>query len=114
MSNKLLRSAGDGEYILQYTGAQIEEAVAKILSFMIGDSKNNSVVISLGDETFEVVKKDYIDNSFTSINQSLNSKQQQLESGSNIKTINNESLLGAGNISIDGAWSNALRYEEVE
>ena len=32
----------------------------------------------------------------------LSSKQDRLVSGTNIKTINNQSLLGAGNIKIDG------------
>lgn len=32
----------------------------------------------------------------------LSSKQDKLVSGKNIKTINNQSLLGAGNIKIDG------------
>ena len=39
--------------------------------------------------------------STTTINNQLNTKQDTLVSGVNIKTINNESLLGTGNITID-------------
>ena len=36
------------------------------------------------------------------LNDTINTKQDKLVSGSNIKTINNQSLLGSGNISISG------------
>jgi hypothetical protein len=42
-------------------------------------------------------------NSLVSINTSLNNKQARLESGTNIETINGESLLGAGNIEISSS-----------
>ena len=38
----------------------------------------------------------------------LNSKQNTLVSGTNIKTINNQSLLGQGNISIQGGGSDVV------
>ena len=38
----------------------------------------------------------------TDLSSILDSKQANLVSGTNIKTINNESLLGSGNISISG------------
>lgn len=44
------------------------------------------------------------------INSALNSKQATLESGTNIKTINNESLLGSGNITISGISMTVLSY----
>ena len=37
----------------------------------------------------------------SSISSSISSKQDTLESGTNIKTVNNQSLLGSGNISIE-------------
>ncbi len=43
----------------------------------------------------EVAKKDYVDTELTG-------KQATLVSGTNIKTINNESILGSGNINIQG------------
>ena len=43
-----------------------------------------------------------------------NGKQDALVSGSNIKTINGESILGAGNISISaGGWSTALYQHNI-
>lgn len=42
----------------------------------------------------------------TSIDSSLGSKQDSLVSGTNIKTINNESILGSGNITISAASVN--------
>lgn len=39
---------------------------------------------------------------FTDLSQILDSKQETLVSGTNIKTINNQSLLGSGNIDIQG------------
>lgn len=41
----------------------------------------------------------------TEINTALGNKQDTLVSGSNIKTINNESILGEGNITIEGGSS---------
>ena len=38
----------------------------------------------------------------------LNGKQDTLVSGTNIKTINNESLLGSGNIDIQSGGSNVF------
>lgn len=43
----------------------------------------------------------YLDGVSSNIQTQLNSKQSTLVSGTNIKTINNNSLLGGGNISID-------------
>ena len=43
----------------------------------------------------------------------LSSKQDKLVSGTNIKTINNQSLLGAGNINIGGGTSGHLKNYEV-
>lgn len=42
------------------------------------------------------------------------SRQATLVSGTNIKTINNESILGSGNITIQGGTDEALTDEEVE
>lgn len=42
----------------------------------------------------------------------LNNKQDTLVSGTNIKTINNESLLGSGNLEIGGEFSDAVDLTE--
>lgn len=52
------------------------------------------------------------DSKFATI-ESLNSKQDELVSGTNIKTINNESILGEGNITIDVDTSNLLTKDEA-
>ena len=44
----------------------------------------------------------------TQINNSISGKQDTLVSGTNIKTINNESLLGSGNIDIQGGGGKAV------
>lgn len=44
----------------------------------------------------------------TQINNSITGKQDTLISGTNIKTINNESLLGSGNIDIQGGGGKAV------
>lgn len=44
----------------------------------------------------------------TSLNVALGNKQDNLVSGTNIKTINNESILGSGNISINGGSSSII------
>ena len=44
----------------------------------------------------------------TEVNALLNEKQDTLVSGSNIKTINNQSLLGSGNISLQGGGSDVV------
>lgn len=48
---------------------------------------------------------DSISSVVTAIGNSLKTKQDNLISGTSIKTINNESILGAGNINISGSGS---------
>ena len=48
----------------------------------------------------------------TAVQQSLSGKQDTLVSGTNIKTINNQSLLGSGNINISGGSDSYVYYSE--
>ena len=48
------------------------------------------------------------------VNESLSSKQDTLVSGSNIKTINNQSILGEGNITIEGGSGGTSDYDQLE
>jgi hypothetical protein len=51
------------------------------------------------------------------LNQSIGSKQDALVSGTNIKTVNGESLLGEGNIVVSGGESDMSNYytkEEID
>ena len=50
----------------------------------------------------------------TDLASALNSKQDTLISGTNIKTINNQSLLGSGNIDIQGGGGEAKVFKEVK
>lgn len=50
---------------------------------------------------------------FELIKGSISSKQDALVSGTNIKTINNTSLLGSGNISISGGGGSGITLDDV-
>ena len=50
----------------------------------------------------KVASKEYVDNIQTELEAEIEEKQEQLVSGTNIKTINGNSLLGSGNIVIQG------------
>ena len=52
--------------------------------------------------------KPEVDSIATSLQKNINSKQDTLVSGTNIKTINNESILGSGNIDIQGGGGKAI------
>ena len=58
--------------------------------------------------TIEISNKD----SLARLQDELEQKQDQLKSGENIKTINGQSILGNGNISIQGA--NGSAYDDTE
>lgn len=74
-------------------------------NYNIGDSTHrfNDAWITglLRNGTESITVKQIVDN-FTDL---TNNKQDNLVSGTNIKTLNNESLLGSGNISYDAALS---------
>lgn len=77
--------------------------------------------ITLGSADILVAGDRTIDDAFSSVNTSISnlgtSKQDALVSGTNIKTINNESLLGSGNITIQGGGDPSAitdaRIEEI-
>ena len=60
-------------------------------------------ILSPINENKDIVSKKYVDDG-------LSSKQTALVSGTNIKTINNESLLGSGNITISGSFKTREGY----
>jgi hypothetical protein len=55
-------------------------------------------------------QKDLIDK----VNELVDGKQDTLVSGTNIKTINNQSLLGSGNIDIQGGGSDVEAFTAAE
>ena len=67
------------------------------------------------------VQKEHYDSAIYTLNSSVNKvetkiqkKQDKLVSGTNIKTINNESILGSGNIEVKGKEHVSLTYAEWE
>lgn len=58
------------------------------------------------NEVVEFAPKDYTDNIISGLTNELSEKQDTLISGSNIKTINGQSILGSGNIVIESSSSN--------
>lgn len=70
------------------------------LYFLVWDTASDSYKL-LTIEEFNKYKTD-IDGQIENIYVLLDSKQATLVSGVNIKTINNNSLLGSGNITIEG------------
>ena len=67
------------------------------------------------------VQKEHYDSVISTLNSSVNKletkiqkKQDKLVSGTNIKTINNESILGSGNIEVKGKEHVSLTYAEWE
>ena len=55
----------------------------------------------------------YLDGVTSAIQTQLNNKQATLVSGSNIKTINNQSILGSGNITISGGSGGGITLSDV-
>jgi len=58
--------------------------------------------------------KPEVDSIATSLQNNINSKQDTLVSGTNIKTINNESILGSGNIDIQGGGSSYTAGDGID
>ena len=65
---------------------------------------NGTTILGSGDLTIEIpsieglASETYVDNKISAVNTSIASKQDKLVSGTNIKTINGNNLLGSGNI----------------
>lgn len=70
------------------------------------DGSERMFIKNTVNEIVEFVPKDYIDNATSGLTNELSEKQDTLISGSNIKTINGESILGSGNIVIESSSSN--------
>lgn len=61
-------------------------------------------------DTSNFVDKETLSNEIDAINIALNQKQNTLVSGQNIKTINNQSIVGSGNITIEGGSADLSNY----
>lgn len=62
----------------------------------------------------ETVTKEEFNAAIEGVNNGISAKQDVLVSGTNIKTINNESILGIGNIEINADTSSLASKEELQ
>ena len=90
-------ASGDNIVITDYSDSSKIKRVANILASHVKDSSAHTNIGSSANATQETIN--------TSIDTALSGKQATLVSGTNIKTVNNESLLGSGNITIQGGSS---------
>lgn len=65
-------------------------------------------------DTSNFVDKETLTYEIDAINNSLSQKQDTLVSGQNIKTINNQSIVGSGNITIEGGSGNIVELTQSE
>ena len=65
-------------------------------------------------DTTNFVDKETLTYEIDAINIALNQKQDTLVSGQNIKTINNQSIIGSGNITIEGGSGNIVELTQSE
>ena len=83
-------ASGDNILITDYSDSSKIKRVANILAGHVKDSTAHSNIGSSANDTQATINSD--------IDTALSGKQATLVSGTNIKTVNNESLLGSGNI----------------
>lgn len=83
---------------------QVKEGDTVLLGFLDNNIYNPIVYGIIGRETVDAELSNISENPVQNkiITSALNGKQATLISGTNIKTINNTSLLGSGNIDIQG------------
>lgn len=89
-------------------GAKLLGVVSGVTKLVkVGDVKPDMTDYVQKSNTNGLLKNDgKVDtNTYLTQHQDISGKQDKLISGTNIKTINNESLLGAGNITIEGGGS---------
>ena len=94
-----------------YTSAQTESAITQAVSGKVDTSTFNTysgsveTALNAKADTATTYTKTEVDNAITA---ATSTKQDTLVSGTNIKTINNESILGSGNITIEGGGGKAI------
>ena len=86
---------------------QLRKDVDKIYGD-IYNLQNKELSIYTKDEINGILKTEYPDRS--ELESSLATKQDTLISGTNIKTINDNSILGSGNITIEGSSGDLSDY----
>lgn len=99
-----------------YTKSEVDQAISDATSALTPVDLSNyytsaqtdqKIATASGNTITAVEGKGYATTATTAdLQQQVNGKQATLVSGTNIKTINNESILGEGNITIQGGGSN--------
>ena len=120
---------GEGNVTNNNTQINIESAGLTISSDSNDGEDSNTIEITPTDVTINgdaVATEDYVNSAVSgkadttavtaSINSAVSGKQDTLVSGTNIKTINNQSLLGSGNITISGGsgGSNVVEVTQAQ
>lgn len=104
--NVISASGGGGDLSNYYTKAEVDE-MSEVAAQGINDLNTNKLDVTAytpTDLTNYYTKSET--SGKTEIQTALGTKQDTLVSGTNIKTVNNESLLGSGNITIQGGGGN--------
>lgn len=108
VNNKINETVSDKAY----TKAEMDALLDRKASYQMVYTKvemDNKLDDKLDVSAYTFVEADYYKKNETSgkteIESALNGKQDTLVSGTNIKTINNQSLLGSGNINIESSGS---------
>lgn len=99
-------SAAGGDLSNYYTKSEVDE-MSEVAAQGINDLNTNKLDVTAytpTDLTNYYTKSET--SGKTEIQTALGTKQDTLVSGTNIKTVNNESLLGSGNITIQGGGGN--------
>lgn len=78
------------------------------------DGKMRSVIFEFSGTNCVATLEDEIDLSNYATTEQLNAKQDALVSGTNIKTVNGNSLLGSGNIVIEGGGSGIATWDYAQ
>lgn len=98
------------EYKSSYTGQEIDAGIAKANTAIQDVSNKVDKVEGKGLST-----NDFTDEEKTKLdNIDMSEKQDTLVSGTNIKTINNTSILGSGNITIGGSGVSPVEVDDIE
>lgn len=88
--------------------AESSAVTAEISAATSGLAESSAVTQQINNAVSGLASETYVDNAITAATSGL---QETLVSGQNIKTINNESLLGQGNITISGGSGGAAAVE---
>lgn len=86
----------------------VNQAIGKLEDYINSMSELNAILVDTEDVADDPAVNNYITS--TQLENKLLNKQDKLVSGSNIKTINGESILGEGDITIGGDSSSDVYY----